>query len=175
MDETMPDARADGPGKTVRVMIWQYGKPTQVEMRWGLPPFEPDGLVLNLLRAEGREVQNRCLIIANELYLRPGTLPNKKRRKVELITEAPFFCFAGTWSPERPDWPASFAGLTVEAYPDIEPHQDRHMAVVHEEDWIDWLRAVRPVEEMLRPFPLGSFSVSGPPVHAEPAIGDLFD
>jgi len=101
-------------------------------------------------------------------------LPNNKRRKVELITQAPFFCFAGTWSPERNGWPASFAGLTVEAYPDIAPHQDRHMAIVHEADWMDWLRATRPVDEMLRLFPAGSFRVSGPPLEQEPAIGDLF-
>ena len=174
MNDIMPDMHTDGPGKTAQVMIWKNGEPSQEQMRWGLPPIEPDGPVLNLLRAEGREVRNRCLIIANELYLRRGTLPNDKRRKVELITETPFFCFAGTWSPGRNGWPASFAGLTVEAYPDIAPHQDRHMAIVHEADWMDWLQAARPVDEMLRPFPAGSFRISGPPVEQEPAVGDLF-
>jgi putative SOS response-associated peptidase YedK len=35
------------------------------------------------------------------------------------------------------------------------------MAVVHEEDWVDWMDGGRSAESILRPFPLGSFKVSG--------------
>ena len=165
-----PQIYGDGPGKIARVMIWEDGAPQQIELRWGLQPIEPGGKSVSLLRAEGRIITNRCLIIANDFYLRPGSAPGNKRRRVELITNAPFFCFAGTWRNETRDWPASFAGITVEAYPDIAPFQDRHLAVVREGDWMEWLQGERLAESILRPFPVGSFRVSGP---ARKALGDL--
>lgn len=166
-----PEVLTDGPGKTARVMIWNDGKLEQVEMRWGLEPAPGMDRQITLLRSEGRIVHHRCLIIANDFHLRPGSAPDNKRRKVEMITDAPFFCFAGTWRGETATWPTSFAGLTVEAYPDIAPFQDRHMAVVREEDWMDWLSGATSEAAILRPFPLGSFRVSGPPAKAS---RDLF-
>lgn len=166
-----PEVYGDGPGKLAPVMIWADGVSEQAELRWGLRPFEPGGRSVSLLRAETRVVTNPCLIIASDFYLRPGTAPGNKRRRVELITAAPFFCFAGTWQPATPDWPAAFAALTVDACPDIAPFQDRHMAVVREEDWQDWLQGERAVASILRPFAPGSFRVSGPPARA---TGDLF-
>jgi putative SOS response-associated peptidase YedK len=166
-----PQIHGDGPGKLARVMIWTDGQPEQVELRWGLHSIEPGRKSVSLLRAEGRSIANRCLIIANDFYLRPGSAPGNKRRRVEFNTKAPFFCFAGTWRNETNDWPASFAGITVEAYPDIAPFQDRHLAVVREEDWMDWLEGSRSAESILRPFPFGSFKVLGPPAAA---TGGLF-
>lgn len=167
-----PEIYTDGPGKTARVMIWADGQPEQVEMRWGLRPFAPDGRSFTLLRAEDRIVSNRCLIIANDFFLRQGSAPGNKRRRVELVTRAPFFCFAGTWQAETEDWPAAFAAITVEAYPDIASFQDRHMAVVREDDWMDWLEGGRSAGSILRPFPIGSFRVSGPRAGV---TGNLFD
>lgn len=160
--EMPPEVFTDGPGKIARVIIWDDGQPRQIELRWGLRPGERGGPAVSLLRAENRIFTQRCLIIANDFYLRRGSAPGNKRRRVELITEAPFFCFAGAWSAETRDWPAAFAGITVEAYPDIAPFQDRHMAVVPEEDWMDWLSGTRSVEAILRPLPAGSFKMSGP-------------
>lgn len=154
--------RLERPGKTARVMIWEDGRLEQAELCWGLRPAEPGARPISLLRAEGREVKKRCLIVANDFYLRPGTAPDGKRRRVELITPAPFICFAGIWRSEQDDWPAAFAGLTVEAYPDVAPYQDRHLAVVHEEDWMDWLQGRGSTKAILRRFPPGSFRVSGP-------------
>lgn len=167
----MPSVREDGPGKLARVLIWEDGRAEQVELRWGLRPVEPGGRPVSLLRAEGRLESKRCLIIANDFYLRPGSAPGDRRRKVELVTDAPYFGFAGTWRSELPDWPAAFAGLTVEAYPDIAPFQDRHMAVVHPEDEFEWILGACPMQSLLRPFPKGSFRVSGPPRDSTP---DLF-
>ena len=166
-----PDIRGDGPGKIAPAMIWDDGEPRQVELRWGLRPIEPGGKPVSLLRSEGRIIADRCLIVANEFYLRKGSAPGGGRRRVELITSAPFFCLAGTWQRETRDCPASYAGLTVEAYPDIAPFQDRHVAVVREEDWMDWLQGERSAESILRPLPPGSLRVSGPPPRAS---GDLF-
>jgi len=36
------------------------------------------------------------------------------------------------------------------------------MAVVRPDDWQDWLTQQRPVAELLRPFPKGSFEISDP-------------
>lgn len=33
----------DGPGKIARIVISKDGAATQIEARWGLHPFEPDG------------------------------------------------------------------------------------------------------------------------------------
>lgn len=165
-----PDVFSDGPGKLAQIVIWQDG-PRHFEYRWGLPPFVPGGHSYSLLRAEDRAIERPCLIIANHFFVTPDGC--KKRYRVNLITDESFFCFAGVWAPETADWPASFAALTVESSPDIAPLKDRHMAVVRPEDWEAWLRQSRPVEEILRPFPKGSFNVVPP--HGKKAAGDLFD
>jgi len=62
------------------------------------------------------------------------------------------------------------AVLTVEAYSDIAPFQDRHMAILAQGDWEEWLKGEVAAERILRPLPAGSFKVSGPRV---PAVGEL--
>jgi hypothetical protein len=121
----------------------------------------------SLLRAEGRTIERPCLIIANHFFVTPDC--SKKRHRVSLVTSETFFCFAGVWDPETADWPASFAALTVDSSPDIAPLKDRHMAVVRPGDWQDWLRQSRRPEEILRPFPPGSFNVVPP--HGK-SVGD---
>lgn len=164
----------DGVGKITTVYVWNNGKHEKREMRWGMKPVELDGRPLSLLRGEGRTFAKRCLIVANDFFLRPGSGPNKTRRRVEMITDDPFFCFAGTWREATRDWPESFAGITVEAYPDIEPFQERHMAVVKKADWKAWLSGEAAEAQILRPFPIGSFRVSGPPAKKAAAVTDLF-
>src|SRR5690606_30570723 len=61
-----------------RGMAWQNEQPTQVEMTWGLESVEPGGEPISLLRWEGREISNPCLIIANVAYMR-GRVPNEAR------------------------------------------------------------------------------------------------
>lgn len=168
-DEGLPEVLGDGPGKLAKIVIWRDG-PTQFDYRWGLRPFAPSGPSYSLLRAEGRAIERPCLIIANHFFVTPDG--SKKRYRVKLITSESFFCFAGTWQPETPDWPAAFAALTVESSPDIAPLKDRHMAVVRPEDWEAWLLQTRPAEEILRPFPRGSFNVAAP---GQRQSGELFD
>ncbi|WP_324750074.1 SOS response-associated peptidase [Sphingomonas sp. LY54] len=166
----MSSAAYEGPGKTGQIMIWADGAPKQIGCTWGLKPVEASGKPVSLLRWEGREISNPCLIIANDFGLR---VDGRFKYRASLITDAPFFCLAGTWRPATSDWPAAYAALTTEAYPDIAPYKDRHVAVVREEDWLNWLQLSKPVSEILRPFPPGSFSVSGTGKVA--AVGDLFD
>lgn len=160
----------DGPGKTAIVVIWADEAARQVQMRWGLKPVA-GGRPIALLRAENRQITRRCLIVMNELFLRPGTGGGKERRSVEPAGNGAFFCCAGSWEPESDQWPAAFAGITVEAYPDIAPYQDRHMAIVRETDWQSWLTGA-PAEEILRPWPAGSLRITG---GKDRASGDLFE
>lgn len=160
-----------------RVMVWQNEQPTQIEMAWGLEPIEPGGKPISLLRWEGREISNPCLIIANDFGL---TIDGVVKYRARLLTEAPFFCLAGIWRPAKGSWLASYAALTTDAYPDLAPYKDRHVAVVREEDWIAWLTQARPVADMLRPCPGGSFEVVGsrkrvPLPTAPPVTRDLFE
>src|SRR3546814_13907424 len=85
-----------------------------------------------------------------------------------LIGDDPFFCIAAVWRPGGREWPDSFAALTVPAYPDLAPHKDRHVAVVHPDDWFDWLMRTRDPLDILRPFPNNSF-------HIVPPIQQSFD
>lgn len=169
-DEDESDAFGDGPGKLGRIMVWRDDAPQQIECRWGFKPVEPGGRPVSLLRWEGRLIDSPCLIIANDFGLK---VDGAYKYRASLITGAPFFCLAGVYRPGTRDWPESYAALTTEAYPDIAPYKDRHVAVVREEDWFDWLRLSRPVEELLRPFPPGSFKVVG--TGKPKASGNLFD
>lgn len=158
-----------GPGKTAAIVIWKDGAAAQVNWRWGLKPIEPGGKSISLLRAEGRKIDRPCLIIANDFGVR---IDGKLRYRAKLKTDAPFFCIAGLWSPPRDDWPPSFAALTVEAYPDMVPFKDRHVAVVRPDDWQAWLCKSALPDELLRSYAAGSFEVTG--LSARPVMHDLF-
>lgn len=164
------DPSLDGPGKDATIRIWKDGKDQPATMRWGFAPIEPGGRALSLLRAERWEVHRPCLVPASEFALKQeGTV----KYRAKLKTDKPFFCLAGMWRPASHQWPASFAVLTVEAYPDIEPYKERHVAVLRPEDWFSWLTEAKPTDEMLHPFPAGSFDIVGAP--KQQAVGDLFD
>ena len=176
MRQAMPSVHEDGPGKTGKIMIWENGAPAQKEWRWGFKPCEPGARPVSLLRWEGREIHNPCLIIANDFGLKVAGV---FKYRASLITRQTFFCLAGMCRPAKDGWPASFSALTTEAYPDIAPFKDRHVAVIREDEWYDWLQLAKPISELLRPFPLGSFRVTGKGGRAVSrsgaAAGDLFD
>lgn len=165
------------PGNTDTITVWRNGAAAQIEARWGLKPFEPGGKPISLLRAERWQGSNPCLIIATNFALR---VDGQIKYRAQLITDARFFCIAGVWRAATPDWPLSFAALTVPAYPDIQPFKDRHVAIVRQEDWQAWLTGALPMERLMRPFPKGSFAVRGngrriqTQREPEPALGDLF-
>jgi hypothetical protein len=63
------------------------------------------------------------------------------------------------WRPAKPDWPQAYAILTVDANDDVAPHHDRQMVVLRRDQRLDWLDAVGPEQELLRPLEAGSFRV----------------
>jgi putative SOS response-associated peptidase YedK len=165
------DPSLDGPGKVHPIQIWRDGDIREARMTWGLRPIE--ARPVSLLQAERWEITNPCLIPMTRFALKPEG--SSLKYAASLITDEPFFCAAGMWRPPERDWPASFAALTVPAYPDLAPYKDRHMAVVRPEDWWNWLTQSKPKDELLRPFPPGSFNVVGTNGRRRPAAsGDLF-
>lgn len=169
------------PGDMGIVTIWRDGQPVQRELPWGLRPVEPRGKPVSLLRWESRAIIDPCLVVLHDFALK---IDGEDRYRVRLETGGPF-CVAGVWRRASADWPAAYAMLTTEAYPDVAPFKDRHMAVVREEDWFDWLQLTRQPSEILRPFPAGTFDVAGPKIAApsaqprrtpaRPVTRDLFD
>ena len=128
------------PGQPGIVTVWQDGQPTQLELPWGLRPVEPHGRPVSLLRWEGRAITRPGLLVVDSFALR---IDGKDKYRVR-IPGHDQFCIACVWQPAGRDWPAAYAALTTEAYPDIAPYKDRHMAVVREDDWILVHDAARP-------------------------------
>lgn len=158
MDMDNDDALV-GIGKRHRVMIWDGQQEQARELHWGLPSRDPDIFQIPLLKSETAIIDRPCLLLANEFGL---VKRGKTVYSASLITDEPVFCIAGVWRPGGREWPDSFAALTVPAYPDLELHKDRHVAIVDPNDWFDWLEGTRPPLDILRPFPKGSFRIMPP-------------
>ena len=63
--------------------------------------------------------------------------------------------------------------ITIAAGTEIEPYQDRQVAVIRREDRMNWLDHMEPEAKLLAPLPKRSFwleQVEGPPVLQE-ALG----
>lgn len=167
----MSAVESHGPGEAGTIMIWESGESRPIRAQWGLRPFEPGGRSYTLLRSEGRTIERPCLIIAHEII---GKTEAGKPYRASLITDAPSMFLAGIWQPAHGAWADAFAALTVEAYPDIAPYKERHIAVIRQEHLYDWLQRARPVAEMLRPFPAGSFTVTGSATRTRRTQASLF-
>jgi putative SOS response-associated peptidase YedK len=136
------------PGRTGKIIRWQDGGPVFVNYVWGFQPRHDWEAPHHLIRAEDRTFDNRCLIVATELTVSR----DKARYRVTIANDDPYFCFAGIWRPETETWPASYAGITVDAYPDLAPYKDRHMAKVPKQHWHAWLRNEISEEVALQPW-----------------------
>ena len=173
----MTGAETHRPGRRGRVMISQNEQPTQIEdvgARAGRTTWQADQPTAVEGPPDQQSVPDHC----HDFSLK---IDGVVKYRAKLATEARFFCIAGIWRPATGSWPASYAALTTEAYPDLAPYKDRHVAVVREEDWIAWLTQARPRVDMLRPYPAGSFEIVGPrkgmprPPPAPPVTRDLFE
>ena len=148
-----------GIGKRHRVMIWDGKQERERELLWGLPSRDPDVFQIPLLKSETAIIDRPCLLLANEFGLMKR---GKTIYAAGFISDEPFFCIAAVWRPGDRHWPDSFAALTVPAYDDLAPHKERHVAVIHPDDWFDWLMKKRPPLDILRRFPKGSFNIVPP-------------
>jgi putative SOS response-associated peptidase YedK len=140
-----------------RVIIRRAGGDVEmVELPWGLQPHEEGGRPLTVMRAEGRIFpDHRCLVPASEFRHRS----HGKHYSFSLAS-GDWFYFAGIWRPATRHWPEAYAILTTAASDDVEPYQDRQMAVLLRDQRMAWLDLICREEELLQPLPPRSFRVS---------------
>lgn len=142
-----------------RIMIWDGREERKIEAHWGLRSRDPEIGQIPLLKSETARIESPCLILANEFGIKHD---GKTLYAASLNTDAPFFCIAGVWERGTRDYADVFVELTMSTYPDLAMHKDRHVAVVHRDDWFDRLLQERQVPDILRPFPEDSFTTMPP-------------
>ena len=139
-----------------RAIIRRNGKDVEmVEAAWGLRPGPGSDRPVTLVRGEGRAFPtHRCLVPVSEFRL-----PSRGRAYSFSLADHDWFYLAGIWRPATADWPESYAILTVAANADVAAYHHRQMAVLTRAQRLNWLDAVVPEDELLRPMPVRSFRV----------------
>jgi putative SOS response-associated peptidase YedK len=140
----------DTPLGQRRAIIRRNGDDVEmVEAGWGLRPGPSSD------RPEGRTFPtHHCLVLASNFRL-----PSRGRAYSFSLADGDWFYLAGTWRPATADWPESYAILTIAANEDVAAYHHRQMAVLTRAQRLNWLDAVVPEHELLRPMPVGSFRV----------------
>lgn len=159
-EQDLPRADDIGINDTGPVMRAAGREIELTPMRFGFPPANPkSGPVFNF-RSEGRRFGNskRCLVPASAFFEFTGTRYPKAKHRFSLAN-APFMAIAGLWREGEGNQPPSFAMLTTEPGPDVEPYHNRQVAVLWPADWTAWLHLTKPEPELLRPLPAGSLIV----------------
>ena len=146
----------DTPLGQRRAIIRRNGDDVEmVEAGWGLRPGPSSDRPFTLVRAEGRTFPaHRCLVPASDFRL-----PGRERAYGFSLADGDWFYLAGIWRPATADWPESYAILTIAANEDVAAYHHRQMAVLTRAQRLNWLDAVVPEHELLRPMPVGSFRV----------------
>jgi len=118
----------------------------------------PTGKPVYNFRSEGREFSShRCLILADGFYeFTNPEEPGQKRKTKWLFTmrDHPWYCIAGIWR-QGPAGEA-FTMLTMDAGEDIAPYHHRQIIPLTRDQWVDWLDASVPAQDVLRCLPKGS-------------------
>ena len=126
-----------------------------VEAVWGSNPRFSDGETYRFVRSEGQTFpSHRCLIPASEFHMRVG----KKRYRVTLDGGNHFY-LAAVWEPAMGDWPLNYRVITVAANPEVAHYQDRHGAIIHRRQVMQWLDASIPECDLLETPPARTFHV----------------
>jgi putative SOS response-associated peptidase YedK len=141
--QAAPVVRVDAAGARESAML-----------RWGLvPPWAKDIAVGNRMinaRSEGIEAkptfreavrERRCLVPATGFYEWKG-VPGRKQPYAIGTADRPLFAFAGVWERFQPrggDPIETFAIVTTDAAPAVQPIHDRMPVIVRPEDEDAWL------------------------------------
>lgn len=164
--KTGPALYPGEPGAVIRTGSDREAE--MVNLAWGFAPKEPGERPLTYIRSEGRRFGNRrCLIPGSEFSVSNGKGKDRRKWRVTLAGSEDLFYFAGIWRPAEGDWPPSYAMLTIAAGPDVEPYQDRQVAIIRRTDVTAWLDHLEPEASLLAPPPKGTFwleQIEGPPV-----------
>lgn len=126
-----------------------------IEAAWGSNPRFSDGINYRFVRSEGKTFPaRRCLIPASEFHMAVGA----KRYRVTLDC-GNFFYLAGIWEPAMGEWPISYRIITVYANADLSDYQERHGAIIHRRQVMQWLNGEVPEVDLLAMQPARTFRV----------------
>lgn len=126
-----------------------------VEATWGSNPRFSDGVSYRFVRSEGQAFSfNRCLIAASEFQLSVGD----RRYRVELDGGNHFY-LAAIWEPAIGEWPLGYRVVTVPANLEVAQYQERHGAIIHRRQVMQWLDKTVPEIDLLKTPPTRTFVV----------------
>lgn len=126
-----------------------------IEATWGSDPRFSDGESYRFVRSEGKTFPaQRCLIPVSEFHM----TVRDRRYRVKL-DGGNFFYLAGVWAPAMADWPLSYRIITVAANPEVERYQDRHGAIIHRRQVMQWLDRLVPEFDLLQTPPARMFVI----------------
>ncbi|MCY1167845.1 SOS response associated peptidase (SRAP) [compost metagenome] len=158
MDKATP-FDTDAPLGSQRAIIrYNPAKTLELEMvhaRWGSDPRFGAGTSFRFVRSEGKTFpSHRCLVPASEFHMTVGD----KRYRVTL-DGGNFFYLAAVWEPAMADWPESYKIVTVTANPEVSRFQERHGAIIHRRQVMQWLDRTVPETELLETPPARTFII----------------
>jgi putative SOS response-associated peptidase YedK len=150
-----PDA---GPGSRRAIIRRNPDESHEVEMieaAWGSNPRFSDGVSYQFARSEGRTFpSHRCLVPASEFHIRNG---NRKFRVT--LEDGNFFYLAAIWEPAMGDWPVCYRIVTLDANPQVMRYQERHGAIIHRRQVMQWLDLTVPETDLLVTPPAHIFTI----------------
>lgn len=82
-----------------------------------------------------------------------------KRRYRVTLDGGNFFYLAGVWEPAMGNWPLCYRIVTVAANSEVSHYQDRHGAIVHRRQVMQWLDATVQETELLATPPARTFVI----------------
>jgi putative SOS response-associated peptidase YedK len=150
---------SDAPLGTRRAIIRRNPDNSQevemVEATWGSDPRFSAGDSYRFIRSERQSFpSHRCLVPASEFHMRVGG----KRYRVTL-DGGNFFYLAAVWEPAMGERPLSYRIVTVPANREVAPYQDRHGAIIHRQQVMQWLDGTVPEADLLETPPAHTFIV----------------
>ncbi|MEP6785545.1 MAG: SOS response-associated peptidase family protein [Sphingomonadales bacterium] len=126
-----------------------------VDANWGSDPRFGDGVTFRFVRAETGDLSaRRCLIPASEFHMGSG-----RKRYRAMLDGGNFFYLAGIWEPALAGWPLSYRIITASANADIAPYQDRHGAIIHRRQVMQWFDGSIDAQALQAPLLANTFAV----------------
>jgi len=159
MDSSPTPFDSDAPLGARRAIIRRNPDDVQevemVEATWGSNPRFSDGVSYRFVRSEGKTFPNhRCLIAASEFRMAVGD-----RHYRVTLDGGNFFYLAAVWEPAMGDWPLAYRIVTVAANREVAPYQERHGAIIHRREVMQWLDLSVPEIDLLVTPPSRTFVV----------------
>lgn len=150
---------SDAPTGTTRAIIRRNpddaSEIEMVEATWGSDPRFGGGISYRFVRSEEQTFPtHRCLIPASEFQLTVG----EKRYRV-MLDGGKHFYLAAVWEPALADWPLCYRVITVAANPEVARYQERHGAIIHRRQVMQWLDGTVPEFDLLETPPARTFIV----------------